>query len=217
VLLSLKYKFLFVHIAKTGGTSVRASLTRLRWRDPNNLVMMLCSRISHLYGHRIGIKFPRHAKVIAAHEMLPRDFFDSLYKFSFVRNPWDLQVSSYHHIRRERPHVLEGCENFNAFLERKLDPDRPWNYHLDNSIQRQTDCLVDMDGKLLVDFVGRYENLQEDFDTVCQRIGVARRELPHRRRATDRSDYRNYYNDRTAALIAEYFSDDIKRFGYRFE
>ena len=52
-------------------------------------------------GPPAGIKFPRHSKIIAA-EMLPAETFDNLFKFVFVRNPWDLQVSSFHHIRRER-------------------------------------------------------------------------------------------------------------------
>jgi len=47
--------------------------------------------------HELAIKLPRHSKAIAAKEMLPREFYDSLFKFAFVRNPWDLQVSSYHH------------------------------------------------------------------------------------------------------------------------
>src|SRR5574337_782010 len=75
MLLSLKYNFLFVHIAKTGGTSVRDSLRPLRFRDPWYPVQFLCSRLSALSGHRLGIKFPRHSKIIAAKEMLPEETF----------------------------------------------------------------------------------------------------------------------------------------------
>ena len=66
MLLSIKYNFLFVHIAKTGGTSVRAALQPLRWRDPWYYAQFLCSRLSHLSGHRIGSKFPRHSRIVAA-------------------------------------------------------------------------------------------------------------------------------------------------------
>lgn len=44
--------------------------------------------------------------------MLPEDYFNGLYKFAVVRNPWDLHVSSYHHIKRERPHVMKDHEPF---------------------------------------------------------------------------------------------------------
>ncbi|MDG1655119.1 MAG: sulfotransferase family 2 domain-containing protein, partial [Luminiphilus sp.] len=172
MLLSHQKKFLFVHIAKTGGTSVRAALQNQRWRDPYYAPIWLASKLSGLVNHEVGIKLPRHAKAIAAKEMLPHEFYQTLFKFAFVRNPWDLQVSSYHHIRRERPHLLKADESFEAFLRRKLDPSRKWQYHIDTSITPQTDYLVDLNGNLIVDFIGHYETLQQDFDHCCQRIGV---------------------------------------------
>jgi hypothetical protein len=218
MLLSPRYKFLFVHIAKTAGTSVRAALERVRRRDPYYWLMFPCHRLSHLTGHRLGTKFPRHAKAIAAKEMLPKEFYDSLFKFAFVRNPWDLQVSSFHHIRRERPHYMQGRDDFESFLRWKLDPGRPYQYHIDTSIERQSDYVIDLHGNLIVDFVGRYEWLQDDFAEVCRRIGIASPTLPHRRQATDRErDYRAYYSAATAELVAAHFQPDIERFGYRFD
>ncbi len=218
MLLSLKHRFLFVHIAKTGGTSVRAALQGLRWRDPWYWPAFLCSRLSHLSGHRIATKLPRHAKVIAAREMLPKEFFDSLFKFAFVRNPWDLQVSSFHHIRRERPHYLGGHQDFAGFLRWKLDPERAYQYHIDTSIELQSDYLIDLHGRVLVDFIGRYERLTEDFAEACDRIGIRPPELPHQRKATDRqSDYRSYYTEETAELVADYFRQDIELLGYDFD
>ena len=216
MLLSIKYNFLFVHIAKTAGTSVRSTLERYRRRDPYYLPQFLCSRISHLTGHRIACKLPRHAKVIAAYEMLPREQFERLFKFAFVRNPWDLQVSSYHHLRRERPHLV-GDRDFEAFLRYKLDPQRPYQYHIDTSIDLQTDYLIDLHGNLLVDFIGRFERLEDDFREICRRIGIPSPELAHKRQATDRKDYRSYYTPDTAALVAEHFRPDIDRLNYRFD
>ncbi|NEX19447.1 sulfotransferase family protein [Thiorhodococcus mannitoliphagus] len=218
MLLSPKYSFLFVHIAKTGGTSVRAALERLRWRDPWYYPMFLCSRLSHLSGHRIASKLPRHAKVVAAKELLPKEYFDTLFKFAFVRNPWDLQVSSFHHIRRERPHYLGGHQNFEDFLRWKLDPERPYQYHVDTSITPQTDYLIDLSGKIVVDYIGRYERLHADFVEICTKIGIPPPGLPHARQAKDRQkDYRSYYRDATAELVADYFARDIEMLGYGFD
>lgn len=216
MLLSLRYGFLFVHIAKTGGTSIRAALDRYRRRDPYYLPQAVCSRISHLTGHRIGCKFPRHAKVVAAREMLPHELFERLFKFAFVRNPWDLQVSSFHHIRRERPHIMAGCDDFEAFLRYKLDPNRPYQFHIDTSIELQSDYLVDLQGRVVVDFVGRYENFTADFGEACRRIGIAPPPLAHRRRAKNRGEYRRYYSDAAAELVARRFKPDIVRFEYSF-
>lgn len=217
MLLSHRYKFLYVHIAKTGGTSARAALAQRIQLDPYRPLMFLCSKLSHFTGHKLGCKFPRHAKAIAAQEMLPRDFYDSLFKFAFVRNPWDLQVSSFHHLKRERPHLLQGRDNFAEFLTYKLDSNRPYQYHIDTSIEHQADYVVDLHGKIIVDFIGRYERLQQDFDSACQRIGLAPMALPEKRRAKDRGDYRRYYDDHTAALVARYFQRDIELFNYRFD
>jgi hypothetical protein len=180
--------------------------------------MFLCSRFSHLSGHRIGTKLPRHAKVVAAKELLPREFFDELFKFAFVRNPWDLQVSSFHHIRRERPQYLGGHDTFEGFLRWKLDPERPYQYHVDTSIELQSDYLIDLHGDVVVDFIGRYERLGEDFAEACRRIGIPAPALPHQRQATDRKkDYRSYYTDETAELVARHLRRDVEILGYGFD
>lgn len=217
MLLSPRYRFLFVHIPKTGGTSIRAALRYYKWNDPARLPLFFLSRLSAVSGHRLACKLPRHARVIAAREMLPRDYFDSLFKFAFVRNPWDLQVSSYHHLRRERPQLLEGIADFEGFLRLKLDPNRPPVYHFDVTMELQSSYLIDLEGRIIVDFVGRYERLAEDFGRACRRIGIPTPNLPHKRQAKNRSDYRPYYTDTTAAWIATHFKRDLERFGYSFD
>jgi Sulfotransferase family len=216
MLLCYRHRFLFVHIAKTGGTSVRRALGPERWKDRYRIALFLCSRLSAMTGHRLGVKFPRHAKAVAAKEMLPRELFGELFKFAFVRNPWDLQVSSYHHIRRERPHLMDGIEGFPSFIRWKLNPGRPYHYIVDTSMELQSDYLRDLSGDIIVDYVGRYESLQEDFDEVCRRIGIPRRDLPRLREATDRRAYRSYYDDQTAELVANHFRADIETLGYSF-
>ena len=217
MLISYKYKFIFVHIAKTGGTSIRSALNRFVLRDPFRWIQMFINRISDLTNHRAGIKIPRHASIVVAKELLPEDKFEGFFKFAFVRNPWDLQVSSYHHIRRERPHLIEHIKNFEDFLKWKLEADRPYHYILDASKRPQWYSLIDVDGRCLVDFIGRYENLNRDFEEVCRRIGFKRvPHLPHRRKSKDRRDYRYYYNDKSIELVAKHYSIDIEKFGYEF-
>ena len=207
-----------MHIAKTGGTSIRSALARYKWADPYRLPQLVCSRISGFTGHRLGCKIPRHARAVAALEMLPRETFQECFKFAFVRNPWDLQVSSFHHIGRERPHLLEraGVDDFESFLRWKFDPQREYHYIVDTSIQLQSDYLVDLHGKVIVDYIGRYEHLSDDFAEACNRIGIPTPPLPHKRKAANRTTYRTYYTDTTAKLVAEWFKRDIEMFGYTF-
>lgn len=216
MLLSHSKKFLFVHIAKTGGTSVRSALSKYRWGHRYSLPQFLSSKLSGFTGHRIGAKLPRHSKVIVAKEMLPAEYFDELFKFVFVRNPWDLQVSSYHHIKRERPEVI-GEMSFEQFIHWKFDPNRPYQYHTDIASLLQSEYLVDLNGEVLVDFIGHYETLQDDFNQVCQRIGIKPFDLPHKRKAADRKGYRKYYTDQTADKVAQHFAKDIELLGYTFD
>jgi hypothetical protein len=74
--------------------------------------------------------------------------------------------------------------------------------------------LVDDNGELLMDFVGRYENLQDDFNSLRAKLGITQT-LPHLNKSNHR-DYRSYYNDHTQQLVAEHFKADIELFGYSF-
>ena len=219
MLISYSHNFLFVHIAKTGGTSVRTALRRYRWGGWYSLPLGVASLVSQITRprHKLGLKFPRHAKAVAALEMLPTEVYQRFFKFTIVRNPWDLQVSSYHHIRREKPAVLEGVTNFEDFLKRKFDPERAYDFMLDISAESQSEYLVDLQGRMIVDFVGRYETLQQDFNQICERVGIKPTPLPHLRRARDREDYRRYYTDELADLVAEHYASDLQRLGYTFD
>ncbi len=222
MLLSKRYHFLFVHIAKTGGTSIRAALRKGAWRDPWAFPQWICHTISRFSGHRLGCKIPRHATALTAQQMLPPDYFASLFKFALVRNPWDRMLSVYGHFQRERTDLLteHHVDSFPHFVDWLLyvpcrDTRRP---ALIEAMRRpQTESLTDRSGHLLVDFVGRFENLEGDFADVCFRIGTPGRPLPQRRRSGTRIDYRTAYDDATANLVGTYFQQDVARFGYRFD
>jgi hypothetical protein len=112
---------------------------------------------------------------------------------------------------------MSHIESFDQFIRWKLDPERPYQFHVDTSIELQSDYVVDLHGKVLVDFVGRYESLEQDFTEACRRIGVAPPTLLHKRQATDRKkDYRSYYSDELAEMVAQRFEPDIRIFGYSF-
>ncbi|WP_166422370.1 sulfotransferase family 2 domain-containing protein [Paraglaciecola sp. 20A4] len=218
MLLNHRYKFLYIHIAKTGGTSIRSVLNKLRWHDPMYYLMFPCHKLSNMSGHVTGTKFPRHCGAITAKEMLPDAFFNQLYKFAFVRNPWDLQVSSYHHIQREKPALLKGIKNFNEFIEYKFDPARPYIFHFDIATKLQSEHLIDLSGNIIVDYIGRYETLIDDFSTIVQRCGMKNTPLPHKRKANGRAqDYRSYYNDDSCEAVSRHYKRDIELLNYQFE
>ena len=212
----MRHRILFVHIAKTGGTSVRAALRPLRWTDPYSIPIYMGNHIARATKYRTGCKLHRHGKAITAKDMLSV-FYDELFKFSFVRNPWDLHVSSWLHVRRMKNKPLGSDLEFPEFLKLRFSTDRPRSYSLDALAEPQTRFLTDFDGNLIVDFVGRFERLEEDFEEVCRLAQLRKLSLPHRRKAKNRRDYRTYYSDALAEFVAEKHASDIDRFGYTFD
>ncbi|MGI9625878.1 MAG: sulfotransferase family 2 domain-containing protein [Longimicrobiales bacterium] len=213
--LSVRHRILFVHIAKTGGTSIRAALARLRWTDPYSIPIYIGNHLARATKYRTGCKLHRHAKAITAQDMLGHDNFAQLFKFSFVRNPWDLHVSSWLHVKQRRH---EGWDmEFPDFLKARFDPGRAPSYGMDTLREPQVRYLSDFDGQPLVDFVGRFENLNADFKVVCRKAKLPELPLPHKRRAVSRRDYREYYTDELAEFVGKIHHLDLVRFGYTFD
>ncbi|MGQ0485317.1 MAG: sulfotransferase family 2 domain-containing protein [Hyphomicrobiales bacterium] len=194
----------FVHIQKTGGNSIRAALG-LPANTPQK--HFLARELRDLYGP---------------------DAWRQSYKFAFVRNPWDRLVSWWMMIDARRDEyqpgqpidrfwqfVLSRAKTFEEFLENcdaeVNDPDgRKWIY------RNQLDYIVDETGQQIVDFVGRFEALQKDFDAVARKIcGDRVISLPVEN-ASKHGPYPEYYSPALAHKVAERFARDIDTFGYRF-
>ena len=79
----------------------------------------------------------------------------------------------------------------------------------------QSGRITDQSGKIIVDFVGRYENLQDDFNFVCDKIKIPRINLSYVNR-TKHGVYSGYYDDETKKIIAEKTKIDIEKFKYEF-
>ena len=212
MLLSLSHRFLFVHVPKTGGFSIREALQPYASRPDRYLVNRMLDRVGiHVnhWGPPAMRRFRRHASARQAQHHLPRAAFDELYKFAFVRNPWDRMVSFYHYVLSRPDHhrheQVKSLPDFEHYLR----------YEARRGKESQKDLLVDRHGNVLVDFVGRYESLQEDFAYLRAKLLVVCK-LEHHNRSKHR-DYRQYYNSRTVNLVAELFQEDIELFGYTFD
>ena len=207
MLVSYHKKFLFVHIFKTAGTSITDSFARFCYRPgssrPSNWMAFLSTNWKKI--HRIPIK--KHATALQIRAAMDREIYDSFFKFSFVRNPWDWQVSLYHYI-------LDHPENCGHEETKKMGGFRNFVFSREKLTFTQTSCLVDESGNLLVDFVGKFENLDQDFQSICHKVGISA-SLPHINKSK-RTDYQDYYDAETRDLTARLYAEDIERFGYTF-
>ena len=204
---------IFVHIPRTGGTSIEAALgMHGDWRVENKETMFGQIASPELKRRIASTAFLQHATASELRDLLPEEF-GKYFRFTFVRNPWDRMVSVY---CRMDPHMQASAEStglrfagisFDEFVERT---ENFRHAHLD----AQDRFVFDAAGDCLVDFIGRYERLAEDFAAVCARLGMTAN-LPHRNAST-RVAYRQYYNDITRKIVECHYGADIEKFGYQF-
>ncbi len=229
-----EHRCVFVHIPKTAGVSIEHVFLRLvglTWENraplllrPNDDPALGPPRLAHLTAHEY-----------TACGHLTKAQFESYFTFSFVRNPWDRIVSEYKY--RRYPVTID----FKTYLFRHL-PAPGWTGPYRHVIP-QYDFLYDDAGKLLVNFVGRYERLQADFDTVCARLGLPPTPLPRANRSLDDSaprslrerwwrvrrsvwskerdhtfaHYTEYYDDESREYVSQLYRKDVEAFDYAFD
>jgi hypothetical protein len=187
---------IFVHVPKAAGTSVSRSL----------------------FGSLGGghTKMSEYQVVFSPSEL--RRYF----KFTFVRNPWDRLHSAYHFLRnggasqrdREFARTLEDFGSFDEFVCRWVNEKNVETFvHFEP--QNRFICLPGR-RKPAVDFVGRFENLAEDYEAIRARVASAQ-PLLHVNKTDDRPDFREEYSDKARAIVARVYRRDIEMLGYAFE
>ncbi len=209
MLISESHRFLFVKVHKTAGTSITEALRPLALAPSASRFNKLASDLGLGRDWRQRY-FRPHAPLRHAERVLPAPTFRALYKFAFVRNPWDRLVSWYSFILQDpghRRHRRVGrLPSFEAFVRRELA----------NPRRSQWRMLTLSDGRLGLDFVGRFESLERDMAIVCRELGIDCLPLP-RTKVSSHRPYQEYYSPALAQLVAESCRREIDEFGYRFD
>ncbi len=183
-----------IHIPKTGGWSIRQGFFKGNYEGP-------------VQGH------------------VP-DEWKSEFKFAFVRNPFDRLISAWRMftsgMRRDGDRLEPPACDFSLreFLEIAMDESIPF----DGPRQEQLEIRIRHHALPMThpfyclhqaDFIGRFENMAEDFRSILGRLGLAG-ELPHYNR-TEREPYQVYYDETTRRMAERFYRQDLEQFGYRFE
>ncbi|MEX0678586.1 MAG: sulfotransferase family 2 domain-containing protein [Pirellulales bacterium] len=196
---SHKHRCIFIHIPKAAGTSIKHALDM-----PGR---------GHLAWAYYSLCYPQ--------------LWQQYTSFTVVRNPWDRAVSIYHWAKVQDSYWFKGqlvpidyellaSKSFEECLtildgQRERLKSEAWH--------RQTVWVAgpkSLGGKVMVDRVLRFENLDHDFPKFCEDLGIEQRSLPKMNPSNRSRDYRQYYNDATRKLVERIYEPDIETFGYSF-
>ena len=179
--------FIFTHIPRTGGSTITKALRKFGDKD----------------------SFDNHVFIEDTIKRIGKEKYERLFSFSMVRNPWDRQVSLYNYISRDSAHhlhlILTKLGSFKEYIKYLLlkNSCASWN---------QMEFIYSKDGKKLVNFVGRYEIIQEDFKIICGIIDV-KASIP----IQTVKEYKSYYDEESIEIVGQVFQNDIKEFGYSYD
>ena len=159
----------------------------------------------------IGHPHKPHLNIWQIANEIERDKFHSYFKFGFVRNPWDRAVSLY---ERKEGLQMKSKLSFDQFIEWMKFASCTCIHPVPH--RYQFDWFVNPNGDVIVDFIGKYENLLDDWNKISAKLGI-NSELPKTNVNPERiRDYTEYYSDKTKKIISERFAVDIEYFGYKF-
>jgi hypothetical protein len=212
--ISHRYRCIFIEVPKTGSTSVRALLGTPTKPHQNLWQIRYLMETEWTGGERLRDRLASSAYLWLSKDGRRRRGhrqFDEYFKFGFVRNPWDRLVSLY---ERREGLMLKDRMSFPDFVDWCRYSSSTCNHALPH--RYQLDWFVDPHGKVLADFIGRFETLDRDWETVAARLGVES-SLPHQNQNPGRKHYTEYYDARTRAIVADRFAVDIEYFGYEFD
>lgn len=225
MIISHKHKFIFIATPKCASTTIEAALAPLHQINANQF-----DDNPDSFYHRQWHIAPKNLKT---HFKEMNWNWDKYFKFAFVRNPWDRLVSNFKYQKKLVYSTDKHGKFFRAdgeisnltiqakqsIYEEFKKNTKENNFKLwlsrDRGVGPCFDFLSDKGGNLMMNFVGKVENLQEDFDTICDKIGIPKQQLPHANK-TKHKYYTEYYDDETRAIIAEKYAKDIEHFGYKF-
>lgn len=223
---------LYIHIPKTAGQSIESVFLEragLSWAQRD--VMLLKRNSDPKKGP------PRLAHLTALEYLekgyLDKSSFNDLTKFTFVRNPWDRLVSEY----RYKQHKF----SFKDFIFKHLPKVNEDDYLNHNGLYRhimpQHLFIYNQQQELMVDFVGKFENLNNDFHIISEMICHQKLDLPHKNKTAEKSlkeilispfkqlkksnssshkCYQDFYDKESQEYIAELYAKDIELFDYIF-
>jgi len=186
-MLSHEFKLIFIHVPRTGGTSVDTLFRGVH------------------QGHRSASGYCA---------LLGDDIWERYFKFSTVRNPWDQLVSWYFFHHKNALYQPQNIPGFRAWVRRGMC--NHWEYRYKGTDPFCQKTFVSIDGEVAVNRILRFEDLDHEFSDLCRQLKLTMPKLPYVQMSVRRRDV-EYYDEFTADIVRDRCAEDIQFFGYEFD
>ncbi len=189
-----RLKCIYIHIPKTAGISINKAL----------------------FGNYGG----GHKTVLVYKRIFGPVLFNRYFTFTFVRNPYVRLLSAYRFVKNGgfkkqewawAEQNISGYDTFDEFVKKWINEDNIWSY---NHFKPQYSFVCDIGLHPEVDFIGKMESIDDDFEYVCNRLGVQNNLSIYNKGKTDNSDWERFYSDYSLDKVAEIYRRDFEIFGY---
>ena len=226
MIISHTHKYIFIKSEKTASTSVEAALSKHCGGE--DMVTPLGDywfnrdeRGQWIHSAMNAEGFFQHDAAAEVKRKLEPRIWNAYLKFTIVRNPWDRVVSLFSWEARNRPELQPQrrlVHRIGARFDEFAESVRQFREFVKTD-WKTNDRFYLIDGEVCVDFVIRYERLEEDLAELCRRVGLPNIELPRLKAGLRKAGhyYSEYYDDNSREIVAARHANDLRVFGYIFE
>ncbi len=230
MIISHKHKFIFMKTRKTAGTSIQTALTDIC--GPDDIISSDIDTVGRNEDKSCWDGHP-HPHLWDVRNLVGEEIFNSYFKFAFIRNPFDVSVSRFYwniNGKGQKGYELTK-DGFNEWIKEYTSSsifhkaeyyaiNMAYPFLFSDNFVNNDHSMIDCNlrGRAFdLDYVGRYENLVDDFKDICSVLKLGEIELPNKKGGMrKKKSYKDMYTDESVVKVANAFSTDLDLLGYGF-
>jgi hypothetical protein len=221
-----KEKYIFFHLYKCGGKSLRTIL------DAHSLKVRGCKtdfekekakKEDITFGEIHGVHCQPFDVKHHYDKNKSLELFNEMYKFTIVRNPFAFLLSTFFYARKHKSHFMHPVaisipfKDFPAYYQKTLVQHATSRPYGANRVTSLYNWVMDKDGNNIMDFVGKLENINEDSKIIMDKLGIPHVPVPVvDKNQLNNKPYREVYDNTTRRFVEDKFARDFEYFGYEF-